>query len=173
MAIKAIQTRRIRQILNSLCLLGLLSTTIACDEKRVFDEYKNLDGKWNKDSIISFEFNQADTVSKYNMFINIRNNNSYPYNNLFLIVQMEQPGTRLVKVDTLEYQMANPDGTLLGEGFSDVKESKLWYKEKVSFPKPGKYRVSIQQAVRKSGQVPGVEELEGVTDVGLRIETTE
>ncbi len=27
--------------------------------------------------------------------------------------------------------MAQPDGTLLGEGFSDVKESKLWYLEKL------------------------------------------
>lgn len=173
MAIKAIRARRIRLILNSLCLAGLLCITASCDKKRVFDEYKGLDGKWHKDSVASFEFDQTDTVSKYNMFINIRNNNSYPYNNLFLIVQMEQPGTQLVKVDTLEYQMANADGTLMGEGFTDVKESKLWYKQNVTFPKRGNYKVSIQQAVRKSGQVPGVEELEGVTDVGLRIETTE
>lgn len=139
----------------------------------MFDEYKSLNGKWNKDSIVSFSFDQKDTVSKYNMFINVRNNNAYPYNNLYLIVQMQDPGTKLVKVDTLEYQMANPDGTLMGEGFSDVKESKLWYKEKVNFPKPGKYKVSIQHAVRKGGQVPGVEELEGITDLGFRIETTE
>lgn len=139
----------------------------------MFDEYKALNGKWNKDSIVTFSFEQKDTVSKYNMFINVRNNNAYPYNNLYLIIQMQDPGTKLVKVDTLEYQMANPDGSLMGQGFSDIKESKLWYKENVNFPKAGKYKVSIQQAVRKGGQVPGVEELEGVTDLGFRIETTE
>jgi gliding motility-associated lipoprotein GldH len=158
---------------NSLLALGLLFLLCSCDKKRVFDEYKSFNGKWNKDSIVAFEFDQKDTVSTYNLFLNIRDNNSYPYSNLFLIVHMQEPGTKLTKVDTLEYQMANPDGTLMGDGFSDVKESKLWYKEKMHFPKAGKYKVSIQQAVRKSGDVPGVEELPGITDVGFRIETTE
>lgn len=158
---------------NSFAALSLLFLLCSCDKSRVFDEYAALDGKWNKDSIISFKFEQKDTVSKYNMFINVRNNNSYPYNNLFLIVQMQEPGSKLTKVDTLEYQMANADGSLMGEGITDVKESKLWYKEKVRFPKPGQYTVSIQHAVRKGGQVPGVEDLEGITDLGFRIESTE
>ena len=153
--------------------MGLVLLLVSCDKKRVFDEYKSINGKWNRDSIVSFSFDQKDTVSKYNLFINVRNNNSYPYNNMFLIVQLQQPGTKLTKVDTLEYQMANPDGSLMGDGFTDIKESKLWYKENVKFPKAGKYTVSIQQAVRKSGEVPGVEELDGVTDLGFRIESTE
>jgi len=158
---------------NSIAALSLVVLLVSCDKKRVFDEYKPLDGKWKKDNVVSFNFDQKDTVSKYNMFINVRNNNSYPYSNLFLIVHLQEPGSKLTKVDTLEYPMANPDGSLMGEGFSDVKESKLWYKENVRFPKAGKYTVSIQHAVRKGGEVPGVNELDGVIDVGLRIESTE
>ena len=158
---------------NSIAALSMVLLLVSCDKKRVFDEYKALDGKWKKDNVVSFNFDQKDTVSKYNMFINVRNNNSYPYSNLFLIVHLQEPGSKLTKVDTLEYPMANPDGSLMGEGFSDVKESKLWYKENVRFPKAGKYTVSIQHAVRKGGEVPGVNELNGVIDVGLRIESTE
>lgn len=157
---------------NSVLIFGLLLLLCSCDKKRFFDEYKPLDGTWNKDSIVSFNFEQQDTVSKYNMFVNVRNNNSYPYNNMYLIVQLQQPGG-LTKVDTLEYKMANPDGSLLGEGFSDVKESKLWYKENMVFPKSGKYKVNIQHAVRNTGKISGVQQLEGVTDVGFRIESTE
>jgi hypothetical protein len=40
--------------------------------------------------------------------------------------------------------MANPDGTLMGEGFSDVKESKLFYKENEEFKLKGEYKVHIQ-----------------------------
>jgi gliding motility-associated lipoprotein GldH len=87
-----------------------------------------------------------------------------------LIVALELPNG-FTKVDTLEYQMANPDGSLLGEGFTDIKESKLFYKENVKFR--GKYKVYIKQAVRETGKVPGVEELEGITDVGFRIENKE
>ena len=99
--------------------------------------------------------------------MNLRDNNNYPFNNLFLIVAIEMPNG-FTKVDTLEYQMANPDGTLLGNGFTDIKESKLYLKEGVKFR--GKYKVHIKQAVRESGKIPGVQELEGITDVGFRIE---
>jgi hypothetical protein len=57
-----------------------------------------------------------DSTKRY-FFINIRDNNNYPYNNLFLIVSLELPNG-YTKVDTLEYQMI-PDGALLGDGFSD------------------------------------------------------
>jgi hypothetical protein len=47
-------------------------------------------------------------------------------------VSVEKPNG-YTKVDTLEYQMAEPDGTLLGNGFTDIKESKLFFKENVKF----------------------------------------
>jgi hypothetical protein len=34
----------------------------------------------------------------------------------------------------------------------------------------GKYKVHIKQAVRENGKVPGVNTLEGITEVGFRIE---
>ena len=89
---------------------------------------------------------------------------------MFLIVALEMPNG-FTKVDTLEYQMADPDGTLLGDGFSDIKESKLFYKENVRFR--SKYKVSIKQAVRENGKVPGVKALDGITEVGFRIEKKE
>ena len=67
--------------------------------------------------------------------------------------------------------MAEPDGTLLGNGFTDIKESKLFYKEAVRFRST--YKVNIKQAVRETGKITGVQELDGITEVGLRIEKIE
>ncbi len=158
---------------NSLAAVALALLFCSCDKQRFFDEYKELGGKWNKDSIVAFNVEQKDTIGRYNLYVTMRNNNKYPYSNLFLIVQMQQPGTNIAKVDTLEYEMANPDGTLMGNGFGSIKESRLWYKERVRFPKAGTYKFSIQQAVREPGKIPGVQELDGVTEVGLRIEKAE
>ena len=72
--------------------------------------------------------------------------------------------------DTLEYQMAKPNGELMGEGFTDVKENKLWYKEGVRFDEIGDYSIIIQHAMRNNGEVNGVDNLKGITDVGFRIE---
>ena len=155
------------RIKNSVLLLIVVFLFFSCDKKRVFDEYKSMGNAWNKDSIVTFELPVLDSTKNYNLFVNLRANNSYPFNNLFLIVAMERPNG-FTKVDTLEYQMANSDGTLLGDGFSDLKESKLFFKEKINLK--GKYKVHIKQAVRENGKVPGVEDLDGITEVGFRIE---
>ncbi|MCI4442684.1 MAG: gliding motility lipoprotein GldH [Lentimicrobium sp.] len=155
------------KIRNSALLLLVAILFFSCDKKRVFDEYKSVGSAWNKDSIVTFNLPEFDSTKRYNLFVTLRDNNNYPFNNLFLIVAIERPNG-FTKVDTLEYQMAAPDGALLGDGFSDIKESKLFYKEKVRFR--GKYKVHIKQAVRENGKVPGVTALEGITDVGFRIE---
>ena len=155
------------RIKNSGILFLAAILLFSCDKKRVFDEYKSVGSAWNKDSIVTFDLPVLDSTKRYDLFVNVRDNNNYPFSNLFLIVAIEMPNG-FTKVDTLEYQMANPDGTLLGNGFSDIKESKLYLRENVKFR--GKYKVHIKQAVRQSGKIPGVQELEGITDVGFRIE---
>lgn len=144
----------------------------SCDSNRVFDEYKSVSNQWNKDSIISFNVTPPDSINSYNLFVNLRNNNDYKYSNLFLIVEMNYPNGKTIK-DTLEYKMADPTGKLLGTGFTDVKENKLWYKgydQPFKFNETGEYKINIQHAMRQNGQVSGIDNLEGITDIGFRIE---
>jgi gliding motility-associated lipoprotein GldH len=155
------------RIRNSALLILVAILFFSCDKKRVFDEYKSVGTAWHKDSIVTFDLPELDSTKRYNLFVTLRDNNNYPFNNLFLIVGIEMPNG-FTKVDTLEYQMANPDGSLMGDGFSDIKENKLFFKEKVRFR--GKYKVNIKQAVRENGKVPGVTALDGITEVGFRIE---
>jgi gliding motility-associated lipoprotein GldH len=157
---------------SSFLFILIIFCLFSCDKKRVFDDYKSIGNAWEKDSIIAFNFIQEDTTKLYNLFINLRVNQAYQFNNLYLIVAIERPGG-LTKVDTLQYQMTNPDGSLLGNGFSDIKESKLFYKENLRFDTLGDYKVKIQQAVRQTGQIEGIKALEGIIEVGFRIENIE
>jgi gliding motility-associated lipoprotein GldH len=158
------------KLTSSILFILITFFLVSCDEKRVFDEYKSVGNAWNKDSIVSFDLPKLETSKPYNLYLNLRNNDNYPFNNIFLLVSLENPDG-LTKVDTLEYAMANNDGTLLGEGFSDTKESKLFFKENQIFNKKGQYKIRIQQAVRQNGKVKGEKELNGVTEVGFRIES--
>ncbi len=152
-----------------LAIIGLLFCS--CDKQRVFDNYHELGGIWKKDSIVTFALPTIDTTKSYNVFVNLRANNKYPYNNIYLIVTTENSKGKTT-VDTLEYMMADPDGNLLGNGFSDIKESKLVFKQNQKFGS-GDYKVHIQQANRQTGKIVGIENLEGITEVGLRIENLE
>lgn len=160
------------KIKSSILFILIFFSLISCDKKRVFDEYQSVGKSWHKDSIVSFDLSQLDPKKTYNLYVNVRDNDDYPFNNLFLIVSLEQPNKQ-IKVDTLEYQMTNPDGTLLGEGFTDIKENKLFYKDKVSFTQKGLYKVHIKHALRQTGKIEGVTSLNGISDVGFRIESTD
>lgn len=151
-----------------IAIIGFFVLT-SCDSNRVYDTYKSVPNQWHKDSVVQFKFQAPDSINPYNLFVNLRNNDDYPFNNLYLIVEMDFPNGKVIK-DTLQYKMAKPDGTLLGTGFTDIKESKLWYKEGVIFNESGDYQIKIQQAMRENGKVNGVVNLEGITDVGFRIE---
>ncbi len=156
---------------NFVILVFGLLFVFSCDSNRVFDDYKTVPDSWNKNEIVEFKINSSDTITPRDLFVNLRNTKAYKYSNIFLIVEMNFPHGKTIK-DTLEYRMAAPDGTLLGTGLSSVKENKLWYKEGVVFDEVGEYTVKIQHAMRKNGTVKGIASLEGVTDVGFRIEKT-
>lgn len=156
-------------------LLVCSIVAMSCDSNQVFDQYQSVPEQWHKDSIKVFNVKAPDTMKPYNLFVNIRNTNDYKYSNLFLIVSMNHPNGKVIK-DTLEYKMAAPNGELLGSGFSDLKENKLWYKghdEPFVFNETGSYSIAIQHAMRGIGNVQGDDYLKGITDIGFRIEHTQ
>lgn len=157
---------------NRIVFLSLVFLSLAsCDSESVFDEYQSVPDVWNKNEVLSFNVKVPDSIKPYNLFVNIRNTNDYKYSNLFLIVEMNFPKGKVIR-DTLEYRMAEPSGELLGTGLTSIKENKLWYKESVVFNEGGEYKVNIQHAMRTNGEVKGITNLAGITDIGFRVENT-
>lgn len=152
-----------------LTILLIFVVLVSCTNDIVVSESRSLPGYWDKNEPLEFQVPQLDSLKRYNVFLNVRNTNDYPFNNLFLIVAMEFPHGKTL-VDTLEYKMAYPNGEWMGEGIGSVKENKLWYKENVSFFEEGNYNITITHAVRNNGEVEGVSKLEGITDIGYSIE---
>jgi gliding motility-associated lipoprotein GldH len=142
---------------------------IACSTDTVVSEMESIPNGWSKDEPILFTIPKLDSVKLYNLFLTVRNNNEYAYNNLFLITKLNFPNGKVV-TDTLEYKMANPDGTWLGKGVGAIKESKLWCKESINFKEEGNYTLLVMHAMRNNGEVEGVTNLQGITDVGYSIE---
>ena len=152
--------RKVSFFLNAFLLLIVL---VSCDENRVYDSYVHVDNvDWNKDSIIEFDFHLDDTLSKNSVFLKIRNTVDYQYSNLYLFTAVTFPDGKVLR-DTLEYEMTNAEGEWLGDGLSDVKNNLLFFKKNVIFYEKGDYILTVQQGMR-------AENLEGIKDVGLRIE---
>ncbi len=104
-----------------------------------------------------------DTVSLFNLFVNIRNTGNYKYSNLFLFVDVFQPEGKIER-DTIECILADSRGKWLGSsGSGSIWDNQILFNRKARFPGVGKYVFRFTQAMREK-------ELEGIMDVGLRIE---
>ncbi len=155
---------------NKLLLLGVFLVLFSCDSSKKYDAYVALNnGVWLADAKVAFDVEIEDIKTKQHVFLNLRTDNNFPYRNLFVISKMTNPQGLVVK-DTLEYHMADAFGNWLGDGFTDVRNNKLFFLENHQFKEKGMYRFEFEQAMRSRTDVEGVKELEGVIDVGLRIE---
>lgn len=144
--------------------LGLMLLLFsACDNNRVFEEYKKVpQAGWSKDSLVVFDIPILDTLQNHNLCINVRNDINYNYSNLWLFIKINQPG-QIAVTDTFELALALPNGKWLGEGFGGIKTHQVFYKRNVFFPVSGNYEIDIQHGMRD-------EFLEGITDIGFRVE---
>ncbi len=150
--------------------LVIATLLISCNGAIIKSDYKaTTNGSWEKDDVKEFQFSDIDTIQHYNIFINLRNDETFAFSNIFLIAELEYPDGASVK-DTLEYEMTMPDGEWLGKGYGTIKENKLWYKENIILPTQGVYNLKISHAMRKNGKINGIIDLEGITDVGYQIE---
>ena len=152
-----------------LIAISTIMVFTACNTTDFFNEYQSLSDGWKKNEPVVFDFESLDTLKTYDAYLNIRTTNEYPYSNLFVIVKMTEPeGASMM--DTLQYEMANPDGSMMGSGFTDIIEHKLVWRKNISLKKQGVYTIEVNHATRKINEVNGDVVLNGVTEIGLQLQ---
>lgn len=149
-------------------LTGILAVTAlllfaACDNSRIFEENKKIDGsKWNSNQPVEFEVEIADTNQAVNAYINLRNTPDYQFSNIFLFLTTTFPNGKEAK-DTLNCLLADKNGKWMGKGAGDLLDNRIMLKRNVYFNQKGKYKFRLEHAMR-------VDPLPNITDVGFRIE---
>jgi len=164
----------IKRTTTTLLLSSLLLFLVtSCGNSTVFSKYESIDVDkgWSKDQQIKFEVDITDTVSLNNVFINVRNADSYPYRNLFLFLHTTYPDGNK-KTDTLECLLSDEKGQWLGKGAGDLWDNTIPFKRNVKFPVAGKYIFSFEQAMR-AGDKTAIDPLPLILDIGITIEKAE
>lgn len=138
---------------------------LACDRKRVYEEFSAIPASgWEKYSVANFKVPIAQKDRNYNLYLNSRNLENYPYSNLWLFIEIMSPDSVFIR-DTLEFQLALPNGKWTGRGTGGVYENQFNYKTNVFFPEIGTYTFQVQHGMRDN-------ELVGLKDIGIRLEYT-
>ena len=160
--------KRKKEIMRFKILLITSFFVFSCESNIEYIQYNSIENQWDKDSIQNFVFELADT-KKYNTYINLRINKDYPFSNIFLITTLMDSLSVLSK-DTLNFKIADKSGKFLGKKRVNIIENSLIHKEKIELEKNKKYSVSIEHAMRVINKVSGLKSLDGVVDVGYKIE---
>ncbi|NNM95154.1 MAG: gliding motility lipoprotein GldH [Bacteroidia bacterium] len=144
-----------------ICIVSLILSS--CRRGMLYQKYTELPaGGWDYKAPVRFSANINDTTNFYNIFVNIRNSDSYEYSNLYLFIDITTPMHTHTR-DTLECILAAPSGRWLGKGLGDIWDNKILYKQGVRFPKRGEYNFTFTQAMRD-------DKLQMIMDMGLTIE---
>jgi gliding motility-associated lipoprotein GldH len=141
----------------------------SCSSDAAYRTYTSFGSGWDKATSAHFEL--PPLSGTHNIFIHLRNDNTYPFSNIFIIAEWEQ-NNGLLQTDTLEYRMSTPEGAWLGSGMTEVKESKLFWKEKINLYDSLRYTVRLRHALREKDQALGVDTLKGILAVGVAAEKT-
>ncbi|HRH69083.1 MAG TPA: gliding motility lipoprotein GldH [Flavobacteriales bacterium] len=157
--------------MNRILLAGALPIVLltGCSEPPVFQADTTVpEGSWDRSFKPEFAFDISDTVSKHDVYIDVRHTGDYPFSDLFLFVDLEGPGGRTAR-DTVECLLADPSGQWYGKGTGFIFASrteisaKVLYKLNNRFPASGRYAITLEQAMRTG-------KLDGVLDVGISVE---
>ncbi len=134
---------------------------VSCQGDIVYTAFNTLlHAGWAADSSLCYQPTITDSVSDYQMLITIRHTDAYPYQNLWLFVDIEKDSVSLRR-DTIECYMANERGEWLGGGLS-IHELPLLYSDSYQFANSGEYNISITQGMREDTLI-------GIKEVGVKI----
>jgi len=138
-------------------ILGIIS----CSHKETFLKFHSFaNAKWNRDNPAVFNVKIEDNSQRYDVSIELRNNDDYPFSNIWLFVDYKMPDGNS-RVDTIGADLADIYGKWQGKGLSLYNLS-IPYESTILFPDTGIYIFSIRQGMR-------IDPLTGISDIGLKV----
>jgi gliding motility-associated lipoprotein GldH len=142
----------------AIVLLLLLS---ACEKGDIYLQFHSFAGaEWNKEEAATFEVPIHDNTTPYHVTIHLRNNNRYPYRNLWLFVDYQTPNGQR-RTDTLSVDLADAYGKWYGTGISLYNHS-LPYQTGVQYADTGTHTYTLRHGMR-------ADVLRGIADIGVRV----
>lgn len=146
---------------------GLWLAAFSCTTIDLYEKTVAIPGHaWQHSYQPSFTFTIKDTTVPYQLFLILRHNDRYNFNNIFVNLVTLQPGQDTAQTVRYDLRLGTDNEGWLGSGMDDIYEHRipltpvggLFY-----FKKPGDYTFRIEQIMRENP-------LMNVLNVGLRIE---
>ncbi|HEX2532419.1 MAG TPA: gliding motility lipoprotein GldH [Chitinophagaceae bacterium] len=144
--------------------MGLLLS--GCGTTDLYEKVVTIPGQeWKGTYQPRFTFAIRDTTAAYQLYLILRHNARYNYNNIWLNIQATMPGGKTERF-RIEAPLAAGDKGWLGSGMDDLYEQRIpvtFDPARFRFGRAGNYTFTIEHIMRE-------EPLRHIMNVGLRVE---
>jgi gliding motility-associated lipoprotein GldH len=150
----------VKKIVVAVCLIIILWS---CNRLDTFEQttfFKQ--HEWESKNQPNFKFEITDTVARYNIYVVIRHEDAYHYNNLWINVTTTAPGEK-ANTQKVNLQLANNATGWLGSGMDDVFDHRIRITNSPIHLRKGIYQFSLQQIMRE-------DPLPAMLNAGIRVE---
>ncbi|GIV36616.1 MAG: hypothetical protein KatS3mg032_0995 [Cyclobacteriaceae bacterium] len=144
--------------------LWLLPLLAACDPARIYEQYYDFPERyWPVNEKPEFSFSVTDTSASYNLYVNLRHDNNYPFANLYFIFALADSSAAVYqKLHSAD--LFDKNGRPLGKsGIGFLFDRRVPVLKDFRFRKPGPYTVTLEHFMR-------TDTLRGMRAAGLRVE---
>ncbi|MCQ2249594.1 MAG: gliding motility lipoprotein GldH [Bacteroidales bacterium] len=153
---------------KQLYLVAALSAAVlsSCNPGRIYSDRVSLapDMVWDMDNAILLEADIADTNQLYDISLDIRTVDFYPYANMWLFVKTTSP-SGVSREDTIECILRDEKGFSTSNRmcFGEVEDYEIPFANAAVFHDTGKFKFQIRHGMR-------MEKLPFVNEVGMSID---
>jgi gliding motility-associated lipoprotein GldH len=149
-----------------LSVFATISISIAVVSCSTIDLYEKTvaipDHKWNSNFKPSFKFTIKDTSSPYTLYLILRHNEMYHFNNIYINLYATLPGTDTAIKIMRDLSLGTNEKGWDAEGMDDIYEHRIKLGDPQTL-KAGDYTFTLEQLMRE-------DPLENVLDAGIRVE---
>ena len=145
------------------CLLFTAIFFSACEKSRVFDKNISLEKEgWFYGEKQNFEVSILDTNTTYNLYINVRHTDEYPYNNLWVNMTTVFPDST-VQENKVSVVLSESNGEWIGTCVDGICYNSVLVQSNFLLNQKGKYTISLEQDMRMNP-------LPFVLSIGVKLE---
>jgi len=152
---------------RSLVILLVLFSLSSCDSNRIMEvNYEFEDRWWHKDSVKNYRF-QIPETGNHNIYLNIRNTESYPYHNMFITYFLEDSSGNVLETELVDFNLFHPKtGFPFGNsGIGDVFDHQFQILSNIPLDGQSTYHIKLQQFMR-------LDSLPEIVSVGIKVESS-
>ena len=136
-----------------------------CNTISLYEKNVSIPGhEWKSDFKPEFRFQISDTLQPYHIYIVLRHNEQYNYNNIWVNLFTKSPGDTIRQVQ-YELPLASKQGWM-GSGMGDIYDHRIAItpqEQDLYFSRTGEYVFTLEQVMRE-------DPLQNVIDIGIRLE---